>query len=772
LSLPYNTGFLNNNDNSTKTQSNSTKLQDRLNPEQSEALMHLSKMIAFKSLKSSIDSNSNEFFKWLESANPEQSIPEILCSLVDKQQQQQQQQTSSKVETSLNLNLINRSMKNLLLIKAFRPDRFTAVAELFVRSIFGDEFLNQAEQMLDLANIVEQEIKATTPILMCSVAGFDASGRVEDLAAETNKQLISIAIGSSEGFTQAEKAINTSSKSGRWVLLKNVHLAPQWLVQLEKKLHNLPNPSPSFRIFLSMEINPKIPSNLLRLGRCFVFEPPPGIKANLIRTMSVIPQTRMNKAPAERSRLYFLLSWLHAITQERLRYVPLGWSKTYEFNESDLRCALDTIDVWIDSVAMGRTNLPPNKLPFDAIFTLMSECVYGGKIDNLFDRRLLNTFLKQLFSIKSFDNDCKLVNDENYQINMPDAIKHEQFREWIDNLKHQQTPSWLGLPNSAEKVLLTTNCNDIVNKLLKLSVLDDDEEPVYEADKQNNQEFNNNDTDDVRPVWMRQLHQSIKDWLEILPKKLTPIKRTIENIKDPLFRFFEREINTGLNLLKTILFDLNDVALICEGNKKQTNYHRQLVKDLAKGIIPKNWKRYKIPTNLTVQPWIVDFSERIKQMTNISKQFGEQGALSLKHSVVWLGGLFTPEAYITATRQFVAQANSWSLEELLLEIKVYEDTSKFKLDDCSFAITGLKLQGASCKNNRIYLSTEIVNNLNVSVIRWSRTIAKDTNTVQINLPIYLNPTRADLLFTLNMETDQNEHLFYMRGVAILASNLN
>ncbi len=82
------------------------------------------------------------------------------------------------------------------------------------------------------------------------------------------------------------------------------------------------------------------------------------------------------------------------------------------------------------------------------------------------------------------------------------------------------------------------------------------------------------------------------------------------------------------------------------------------------------------------------------------------------------------------------------------------------------------MQGASCKNNRIYLSTEIVNNLNVSVIRWSRTIAKDTNTVQINLPIYLNPTRADLLFTLNMETDQNEHLFYMRGVAILASNLN
>jgi len=30
--------------------------------------------------------------------------------------------------------------------------------------------------------------------------------------------------------------------------------------------------------------------------------------------------------------------------------------------------------------------------------------------------------------------------------------------------------------------------------------------------------------------------------------------------------------------------------------------------------------------------------------------------------------MFIPEAYITATRQYVAQANSWSLEELGLQV--------------------------------------------------------------------------------------------------------
>lgn len=55
----------------------------------------------------------------------------------------------------------------------------------------------------------------------------------------------------------AEKAVNSASKSGRWVLLKNVHLAPQWLAQLEKKLHSI-TPHASFRLFLTMEINPKV----------------------------------------------------------------------------------------------------------------------------------------------------------------------------------------------------------------------------------------------------------------------------------------------------------------------------------------------------------------------------------------------------------------------------------------------------------------------------------------------------------------------------------
>lgn len=103
------------------------------------------------------------------------------------------------------------------------------------------------------------------------------------------------------------------------MLLKNVHLAPSWLAQLEKRLHII-KPHPQFRLFLTAEIHPKLPATILRASRIVVFEPATGLKANLLRSLSSLPAPRIARAPVERSRLYLLICWLHALVQERLRY--------------------------------------------------------------------------------------------------------------------------------------------------------------------------------------------------------------------------------------------------------------------------------------------------------------------------------------------------------------------------------------------------------------------------------------------------------------------
>ncbi|XP_028677485.1 cytoplasmic dynein 1 heavy chain 1 isoform X2 [Erpetoichthys calabaricus] len=717
-----------------------------LSSDQVEAMIRLNRLPAFKDLVSKVQAD-DQFFMWLESSAPEQTVPYLW--------------TEEKALTP-----IGQAVHQLLLIQAFRPDRLLAMSHMFVSKVLGDSFLSIIEQPLDLASIVDSEVKPSTPVLMCSVPGYDASGLVRDLATEQNKQITSVSIGSAEGFNKADRDINTAVKSGRWVMLENVHLAPGWLMQLEKKLHSM-QPHANFRLFLTMEINPKVPVNLLRAGRIFVFEPPPGVKANMLRTFSSIPVARMCKSPNERARLYFLLAWFHAIIQERLRYAPLGWSKKYEFGESDLRSACDTVDTWLDDTAKGRQNISPDKIPWTALKTLMAQSIYGGRIDNEFDQRLLNTFLERIFTTGSFDSEFKLAYkvDGHKDIQMPDGIRREEFVHWVEMLPDTQTPSWLGLPPNAEKVLLTTQGIDMISKMLKMQMLEDEDDLAYETEKKQR----TNSTSDGQPAWMRTLHTTACNWLQLIPQSLNHLKRTVENIKDPLFRFFEREVKMGARMLQDVRQDLSDVVQVCEGKKKQTNYLRTLINELVKGILPHSWSRYTVPASITVIQWVADFSERIKQLQQISQAAATGGAKELKNIHVCLGGLFVPEAYITATRQYVAQANSWSLEELCLEVNI-TTTQNAVLDACSFGIKGLKLQGATCSNNKLSLSNTISTELPLTQLRWIKQSTSEKK-VMVTLPVYLNFTRTDLIFTVDFDiaTKEDPHSFYERGVAVLCT---
>jgi len=114
-------------------------------------------------------------------------------------------------------------------------------------------------------------------------------------------------MGSQKGFTLADNAIVNSIKNGNWVLLKNVHYAPSLLGQLEKKLYSI-KVHRNFRLFLSMETNPKVPMNLLHLFHILIFISPLGFKANLTDSLKNIASSHLQRDPTERVRLYFMLA--------------------------------------------------------------------------------------------------------------------------------------------------------------------------------------------------------------------------------------------------------------------------------------------------------------------------------------------------------------------------------------------------------------------------------------------------------------------------------
>ncbi|KAI7858782.1 dynein heavy chain [Circinella umbellata] len=646
------------------------------------------------------------------------------------------------------------ALRRMLIVKCFRPDRLLPAATSFASKIFGDDFINSAE--LNLQHIVNNEVKGSTPLALCSVPGYDASYRVDNLVAESNTRCTSVAMGSAEGFTLADQAISTAIKTGNWVMLKNVHLAPSWLGQLEKKLHSM-NSHPQFRLFLTMETNPKVPVNLLRMSRVLMFEPPPGIKANLQESLGSIPPSRVSRGPSERVRLYFMLAWLHAVVQERLRYVPLGWTKTYEFNDSDQDSAFNTIDKWLDSAAGGRANISPENIPWDAIRSLLKQSIYGGRIDNEYDQRLLNSFVDNLFTQHCYDLDFKIVKatgDNEKSVVVPDGTKMEQFMEWVSKLPEREPPTWLGLPANAERVLLTLKGNTMLSKVRKMKSTSDDDEVAYAQDSTQQSSSNTQ-----QPAWMRALSNSITGYLELLPSKITPVQRGDSGgIMDPLFRFFERENQMARKLLSTIRDDLSSLQKVCTGELKQTNHLRQLMSWLTKGLIPDHWRRYKVPKNIGLNVWMADLKSRLEQVESIAHE------TSYGDIEVWTGGLFSPEAYITATRQAIAQRNKWSLEELILEVDIGSQKQ-----EQGYYVRGLRMEGGRWDGEQVCLTSEPTTKLPKTAIRWIRKVTQQ-EVDRVALPVYLNADRSDLLFTINVpaHVDEKDRI-PQRAVAIVMS---
>ncbi|KAJ9053275.1 dynein heavy chain [Entomophthora muscae] len=655
--------------------------------------------------------------------------------------------------------------RKLLVVKCVHPDQLISASSSFVERVFGPRFFSQSE--LDFRSLTLEEVKPNTPVALCSVPGYDASHRVDNLASEASVRCSSVAMGSAEGFSLADQAITNAIKNGTWVLLKNVHLAPSWLGQLEKKLHSL-KPHKSFRLFLTMETNPKVPVNLLRLSRVLLFEPPPGIKANLHDSLRTIPATRYSQGPVERVRLHFLLAWLHAVVQERLRYVPLGWSKAYEFNEADLACGISTIDIWLDGAAKGRSNLSPEKIPWGAIRTLLTQSVYGGKIDNEFDQKLLDSFVETLFTPQSYELNFALVksSDDNPQpLLIPDSFKMEQFVQWCAGLPDIEPPSWLGLPSNAQKVLLTQKSNAFVTKVRRMRSMADDEE-VQEP-----QEQAQGSSSALIPSWMRALSTLAESWLKLLPETLSLLPRTPNSSADPLFRVFDRESSIGAKLLSSVRSDLKDIHTVCRGEQKQTNHLRHLMDSLNKGLIPKHWRKYKVTSSTSVALWVADFRRRLMQLEEIA-----QGGLDCDYSQfqVWLGGLFIPEAYITATRQVAAQRHKWSLEDLTLRVSLGSAAS----DKDDFILKDLKIEGAdvNASDNSLQLtSLALQTKIASTTLHWvndrnSASTSEASGALQsISLPVYLNSDRSELLFVVNASSSSSHHQFSQRGVAIVAT---
>jgi len=199
----------------------------------------------------------------------------------------------------------------------------------------------------------------------------------------------------------AIETIKQAAEKGEWVCLKNLHLVTPWLSILEKEFKML-TPNPRFRLWLTSEPHHKFPSILLQSSLKITYETPPGMKNNLQRTFQYVAPTNGSQDP-NKMQLLFVLSWFHAMIQERRKFIPQGWTKYYEFSYGDLKAG-DTILCDILAEGQGRS------IAWQKVYGILENAIYGGRVDNEFDMRVLRSYMKEVFMDATLKGQAALSN--------------------------------------------------------------------------------------------------------------------------------------------------------------------------------------------------------------------------------------------------------------------------------------------------------------------------------------------------------------------------
>ena len=318
------------------------------------------------------------------------------------------------------------SLRKLILIQIFRPDRLESAMKIFLSELIGTNSLSQVtiglNELISEVEDISKNEKKLIPILFITTLGSDPSKELEDFATKEigKENYYEISMGAGE-YDFILLKIKEAAKKGNWICLKNLHLSISWLSNLEKEIKNfdMKNVNQNFKIFFTSESHVKFSQILLQISKKIAYETPPGVKKNLERIYQIWenngPLNNNNDVNNNNSinsnfkkikyQALFSLAFVHALLQERRTYIPQGWVKFYEFSFSDLKVSAESLVNYIDScnININSNNEEESEKSLRIIWRnikgLIINSFYGGRIDNEFDFEIMKTYIDKILDL-------------------------------------------------------------------------------------------------------------------------------------------------------------------------------------------------------------------------------------------------------------------------------------------------------------------------------------------------------------------------------------
>ncbi|KAL2743989.1 cytoplasmic dynein 2 heavy chain 1 [Vespula maculifrons] len=537
--------------------------------------------------------------------------------------------------------------QRILIIKVLRPDYLHTALTKFAISQLGVRDL--APPAWTLKKIAENE-GSTMPILLLLSPGTDPGPELKSLAVNhVTSSIVFTEVSLGQGQVgQAELALEAACKNGSWVLLSNLQLALTWLPRLESLLRSpmcTTDKQATTRIWLTTEECIGFYPGLAGLCLKLAYEPPEGVKRNLKRSFQQLQQMEVNKTNDNIPGM-FLLSWLHSTIQERRKFVPQAWIRSYEWNEADLGAAYTLI---VDKTI--KINQMQN---WETGQGLLDVAVYGGRLQDDYDMRALRAIICDVWSKDVFEGRRTLGN----VINILDISENDPLKI-VENLNDEDSPrEYFGLPANAHRAWERIAA-EIALALLKGMTI-----KISSNDSRGGTRSKNTIEEDLKETLDKRLMK--------FEASLNPISQDKEK-ETPMKRFFADEIEFTRDLLNRIRLDIDLIGI---ENAKT----------------PKHW----------IKEWESGPKDAVTFVNGLLTRYQilESCSVTSFPFRVDLSGLGRPGAFLAALKQHTAREINHPLENLRLRAHWIDDrkTEQWKV---SVIIEGLLISGALIKEGSL-----------------------------------------------------------------------
>ncbi|KAM9317805.1 cytoplasmic dynein 2 heavy chain 1 [Pholidichthys leucotaenia] len=667
-------------------------------------------------------SDSDLWLSFLQSSHCEQEIPSSIAKKISPFQQ-------------------------LLLIQAVRPDRLQSAMAAFASQALDMKELSPPP--LNLRRIYTETMECE-PVLIIISPGADPSQELAELAAETVGRDSYHEISMGQG--QADVALATlkeCSRNGEWLCLKNLHLVTAWLPLLEKELNAL-HPKAGFRLWLTSEVHLKFPPILLQSSLKITYEDPPGLKKNLLRTYESWSPEQISKGGiVTRAQSLFCLAWFHAVCQERRNYIPQGWTKFYEFSLSDLRAGFEIIDRLFEG---GK------HFQWEFVHGLLENAIYGGRIDNPSDLRILRSYLEQFFSARLLSSSLSAGQRKSRggaqifpsQISLPNSCSILDYRSVIAKLPEDDRPAFFGLPANIERSSQRIISSQVISQLRILSRL-------VAAGSKFDRELWSNGLSPILNLW-KKLNQGST----LIHQKVDP---PAEGQKSPILSFVALEQFNAIHLVQSIHQSLAALSKVIRGTQLLTPEVQKLAVALLNQECPLTWQnkwegpeepmqylKAVVTRALAIQSWV----ERASRQALLS-------------DILDLSELFHPDTFLNALRQETARSMGCSMDSLVFVSSWRSPVAQAKLQ---VKVGGLQLEGCSfdgahlCENRHDSPSVSAVPPCYMAWVPQNTAADSTASEESIWLPLYTSSERVKVVTQISLPCGPNPSQWIQTGAAL------